>query len=82
MLNVSGDSYCTEICRAYWSTVVRKIGVFILWHYRTVCKSKSLLVFNLFLFINKLQLAILTYHYFVTIMIAQEGLFLSFRDAN
>ena len=44
MLNVSGDSYRTEIYRAYWSTVVCKIGVFILWHYRTVCKKKKIKV--------------------------------------
>ena len=61
---LSSDSCRTEICRAPRSTGVCAMGVFTAWHYRTDKRSKISLVFNLFFFINKFHLAILTDHHF------------------
>ena len=58
----SGDSYRKEISRASRSTVVCAMGVCTAWHYRTAKRTKLLSLFNLFFFINKFQLFILTDH--------------------
>ena len=76
----SGDSCCTETCRARRSTGDCAMEVFTAWHYRTDKRYKTLLLFNLFFFINKFQLPILTDHHFESITIVQEKFFLSFRD--
>ena len=75
-----GDSCCTETCRARRSTGDCAMEVFTAWHYRTDKRYKTLLLFNLFFFINKFQLPILTDHHFESITIVQEKFFLSFRD--
>ena len=79
---LSGDSCPTEICRACQSTGVSAIGVVTAWLYRTDKRTKILLLFNLFFFIDKFQLAILTKNHFASITIVQEILFLSFIDAG
>ena len=58
------------------------MGVLIEWHYRTDTRPKILLLFKLFVFIDKFQLAILTGHHFASIMISQQNLFISFRNAG
>ena len=66
---LSGDSCRTELCRAHLLTGVFAMGVFTAWYYRTDNRSKILLLFNLFFFINKFQLALLTDHHFGSIAI-------------
>ena len=58
----SGDSYRKEISRASRSTGVCAMGVCTAWHYGTAKRTKLLSLFNLFFFINKFQLFILTDH--------------------
>ena len=66
---LSGDSCRTELCRARLLTGVFAMGVFTAWHYRTDNRFKILLLCNLFFFINKFQLALLTDRHFATIAI-------------
>ena len=49
--------------------------VFPVLHYQTEKRSKILLLFNIFFFIKKFQLAILTDHYFASSTIIQENFF-------
>ena len=77
---LSGDSCRTEICRARRSSGVCAMGVLTAWHYWADNRYKILLLFNLFVFINKFQLAILRDHNFASTAIVQESFFLSFRD--
>ena len=77
---LNGNSCPTEICRAHQWTSVYAMGVFTACYYRTDNRSKILLLFNLFFFINNFQLAILTDHHFASITTVQEGSFLSYRD--
>ena len=73
---LSDDSCRTEICRARRSTGVCAMGVFTACRYRIDKRSKILLLFNLFFFINKFQLAILADHHFASTTIVQESFFL------
>ena len=79
---LSGDSCRTKICRARRSIGVCAMGVFTAWHYGTDKRSKILLLFNLFFFIDKFHLAILTDHHFASFTIVQENFFHFFRDAG
>ena len=51
------------------------MGVFPVLHYQTEKRSKILLLFNIFFFIKKFQLAILMDHYFASSTIIQENFF-------
>ena len=79
---LSDDSCRTEICRERRSTSVCAMGVFTACHYRIDNRSKILLLFDLFFFINKFQLATLADHHFASTTIVQESFFLTFRDAG
>ena len=70
-----GNSCHTEICGACQltgiSTGTCAMGVFTVCYYQTDNRSKILLLFNLFFFINKFHLVILMDHHFASITIAQ-----------